>query len=260
MSNSPSPDETEVGSNPLILTVETATPAGSISLTRGAAVLASSGGDFRTSHSNTLLADIDTILSRGNTSLTDIDIFAVAVGPGSFTGLRIGIATIKALAATLNRPCAGVSTLQAIAHAGGFSDASVALLPAGRGEVFAQLFMVSSTGVVTPIDEAAHISPQKLLEKYGALDDVYWCGPGAQAQRQFINDWATRTGRQLLTDADGAFGNNTRRGWKMAPAVANLAEHVAFLAFANARRYQLDTSSSLRASYVRPSDAELNQS
>src|SRR5215213_11524682 len=122
---------------PLILSVETATLSGSVALLRGEQVLAALAGDSGVSHSNTLLNDIDKLLHEAQIDLPQVDLFAVATGPGSFTGLRIGIATVKALAATLDRPCAGVPTLQAIALAAGESRRSVALLPAGRGEVFA---------------------------------------------------------------------------------------------------------------------------
>src|SRR5690349_10902234 len=108
-----------MSNEPLILAVETATLAGSIALARGEEVIGSSNGNPATSHSNTLLADLDQLLVATKIKLPEIDLFAVAVGPGSFTGLRIGIATIKALAATLARPCAAIPTLQTIALAGG---------------------------------------------------------------------------------------------------------------------------------------------
>jgi tRNA threonylcarbamoyladenosine biosynthesis protein TsaB len=116
-------------SDPLILAVETATLAGSIAIARGAEVIGSSISDPAISHSNTLLADLDRLLAETAIKLQDIDLFAVAAGPGSFTGLRIGIATIKALTVTLERPSAAIPTLQAVALSGGVSDASVALLP-----------------------------------------------------------------------------------------------------------------------------------
>ncbi|HSK63504.1 MAG TPA: tRNA (adenosine(37)-N6)-threonylcarbamoyltransferase complex dimerization subunit type 1 TsaB [Pyrinomonadaceae bacterium] len=172
--------------DPLILGIETATLAGSIALARGEQIIDSFSGDSRISHSNTLLADLDQLLSRTNTGLAQIDLFAVAAGPGSFTGLRIGIATVKALAGTLDRPCAAVPTLHAVALSGGASESSVALLPAGRGEVFAQLFSVSGDGAVMALDEAAHIAPAKLIEKYGSLKNVLWCGEGVIAQRELI--------------------------------------------------------------------------
>src|SRR5690242_12795990 len=124
---------------PLILSLETATLAGSIAVSRASSVLAHRVGRPEVSHSNTLLSDINDILSRLDLSIRDIDLFAVASGPGSFTGLRIGLATVKAFAATLHRECVGIPTLEAIAHSAGVAHAVVALLPAGRGEVFVQM-------------------------------------------------------------------------------------------------------------------------
>jgi tRNA threonylcarbamoyladenosine biosynthesis protein TsaB len=210
-------------------------------VTRAAEVIGSLEGDPAVSHSNTLLADVDKLLARTGVSLPDVDLFAVAAGPGSFTGLRIGIATIKALAVTLNRPCAAVPTLQAVALAGGPSKTTVALLPAGRGEVFAQSYSVSADAV-TALDEPAHISPQKMIDKYGSLETALWCGEGAIAQRELIESSAA--GRQ----------------WQIAPRTDNLARYVAALALTNFQRDELIAPDALQAIYVRPSDAELKVS
>jgi tRNA threonylcarbamoyladenosine biosynthesis protein TsaB len=222
--------------HPLILSVETATLAGSVSLLRGEEVLVALAGDSGVSHSNTLLHDIDKLISESRSELSQIDLFAVATGPGSFTGLRIGIATIKGLAATLSRPIAGIPTLEAVAHAAGLSARSVALLPAGRGEVFAQLFSVTGAGLVTALDQATHISPQRLLEKYDSLDDVRWCGEGAVANKAMIE-----------RESKG----------QVVPPTDNLSVHVAALALARFREQKLDRPDALQAIYVRPSDAEL---
>lgn len=216
--------------------------SGSIALTRGAELIASLAGDPAVSHSNTLLADLDKLLSETEFKLADVDLFAVAAGPGSFTGLRIGIATVKALAATLDRQCAAVPTLQAVALAGGAAEASVALLPAGRGEVFAQLFSVSADGAVTALDEPSHISPQKMIDKYGSLETVVWCGAGALAQRELIESSAG--GKQ----------------WRIAQQADKLARYVAALALRNFSQDQLVAPDALQAIYVRPSDAELKVS
>ena len=226
---------------PLILAVETATLSGSLALTRGSELISSVSGDPAVSHSNTLLADLDKLLNETTFKLADIDLFAVAAGPGSFTGLRIGIATVKALAATLGRPCAAVPTLQAVALAGGVSETSVALLPAGRGEVFAQLFSVSADAV-TALDEPSHLSPRKMIDKYGSLETALWCGEGALAQRELIESSAK--GKQ----------------WRIAPRTEDLAPYVAALALRNFKQDLLVAPDALQAIYVRPSDAELKVS
>jgi tRNA threonylcarbamoyladenosine biosynthesis protein TsaB len=222
--------------SPLILSVETATLAGSVALARGEEIVAAFAGDANVSHSNTLLHDIDKLLSETQVGLPEIDLFAVAIGPGSFTGLRIGIATVKGLATTLDRPCAGVPTLQAVALAAGPSQRTVALLPAGRGEVFAQLFSVADNGFVTTLDQPTHISPQKLLEKYGSLENVLWSSEAAIANKSLLE---------------------RNPSWQIAPQVSNLAIHVARLALVKFREQRLERADALQAIYVRPSDAEL---
>ena len=224
---------------PLILSVETATLSGSVCVSRGDEILGVVAGDAGISHSNTLLADIDKLITETQIELPQIDLFAVATGPGSFTGLRIGIATIKALAATMDRPTAGIPTLEAVALSGGVSAETVALLPAGRGEVFAQLFSVLGPDVVEPLDEAAHIPPAQLFERYGHLETVTWCGEGAIANREMIESWVAN------------------RDWTIAAQADGLASHVASLAFSRFKRDQFENPFSLRAIYVRPADAQL---
>lgn len=226
---------TGLETKPLILSVETATLAGSVALARGDQFLAGFVGDAVASHSNTLLRDIDKVLNDAQTDLSQIELFAVASGPGSFTGLRIGIATVKALAETLNCPCVGIPTLHAVAHSAGDSEYTVALLPAGRGEVFAQLFSVTKQGIVLALDQASHIAPQRLFEKYSSLEDVLWSGAWASANRALFDDKAA-----------------------IAPPTGNLAEHISLLALQKFREKLVGHPDDLQAIYVRPSDAELN--
>lgn len=226
-------------SRPLILSVETATLSGSVAVARGEEILGVLSGDSSISHSNTLLGDVDKLLTQTQITLPQIDLFAVATGPGSFTGLRIGIATIKALAATLDRPTAGIPTLAAVALSGGVSAESVALLPAGRGEVFTQLFSVLRPDLVEALDDPAHIPPARLFERYGDLETVTWCGESAVVHRELIESVAAG------------------RDWKIAPQTNSLASHVARLALNRFERKELENPFALRAIYVRPADAQL---
>lgn len=178
--------------------------------------------------------------------MAEVDLFACAAGPGSFTGLRIGIATLKGLAATLERPAAGIPTLHAVAHAAGLSPATVALLPAGRGEVFAQMFSVSGTAgrqTVIPADSPAHLSPEKMLERYQGIAGIKWSGSGAQLYRKTIEQAAATCAGD----------------WTFAPEESNLARHVAALADQAYRSGEVQDLDLLNAIYVRPSDAELKE-
>ena len=235
----------------LILAIETATRAGSVAVARGVNVLSSRSGDASVSHSANLIELIDQVLNDAGAKLSEIDLFAAAVGPGSFTGLRIGLATVKALANCTGRRLVGVSTLRAIAHASGIDGDVVSLLPAGRGEVFAQRF-TTAEGSVEAIDAASHVSPQALLEKYGALEGLTWAGEGVRQQIELLTTWATEKGFPI-TDS-----GSSDSGWKVIEETHDLAQSVAAMAL---KEYEAGNSSSaeeLHAVYVRASDAEIN--
>lgn len=240
---------------PVILSIETATLGGSIFLGRGNVQLAARIGDPNVSHSNNLLRDINDTLAEAGLPLPDVEVFACASGPGSFTGLRIGIATVKALAASLQRPSIGIPTLKAVAHSAGTSNATVALLPAGRGEVFAQMFSVSPDDTVIEVDVAAHLSPQGLLEKYGAIRNLTWAGGGAHVHQASLKNFATQNGLDFSEEVS----QSQEDGWLLAANVTNLARHVAALGLHAFQRGELQSARSLSAIYVRPSDAELKQ-
>jgi tRNA threonylcarbamoyladenosine biosynthesis protein TsaB len=227
----------------IILSLDTASMGGSVWLGKGITELATVVGDPTVSQSASLLNDINRSLERAGLKLDEVELFACASGPGSFTGLRIGIATLKALAASLERPCFGISTLHAVARAAGPSSATVALLPAGRGEVFAQRFSVSDDLPVTALDAPGHLTPQKLIERYAAFPKLKWAGRGAEAQREIIQNQAQLAGSS----------------WSFAQPEANLARHIAGLALELFESGEIQSPHSLRAIYVRPSDAELNQ-
>ena len=239
---------------PLILAIETSTRAGSVSLARGVEVLSAVLGDGASSHSTDLIENIERVLREGNAKLSDIDLFAVTVGPGSFTGLRIGLATVKAFGACLKKPCLPVSTLAAIAHAAGDSEMTASILPAGRGEVYAQAFSVRAE-IVSALDTASHLKPAELLEKYGNARTLRWAGEGAHQhlatlRRGGIVNW--------ITSGEGEPAG-AQVGWSVAPQPTYLANSVAFLALTDYRDGKAIDTSQLRANYVRASDAETNQ-
>lgn len=231
--------ESAAAKDPLILAVETATRAGSVAVARGARILSSKIGDASVSHSAHLMLMIQQALNEAGAKLSDIELFAASSGPGSFTGLRIGLATVKALANCTSRKVVGVSTLAAVAHASGARGAVVALLPAGRGEVFAQMFSVEQ-GSVQTVDAAAHLSPRALLEKYGGVSELTFAGEGAIQQYELLQQSNSKW--TILQD-----GND------------NLAPAIATLAILDDSAGKSVTAEHLHAVYVRPSDAEINE-
>ena len=240
---------------PAILSIDTATLGGSVCVTRGATLLATRLGDPSVSHSNSLLMDINAGLSEAKVQLNDVDLIAAASGPGSFTGLRIGLATVKALAATLKIPCVGIPTLYAVAHAAGPATANVALLPAGRGELFSQLLSVSSDGNVTPLDAPSHLSPPQVLEKYGTLKALQWSGPGAHLYQDLLKSYAKK--KAIDFDYESLPQTELVQGWRVTLRQENLSPNVAALALAKYEGGDVEDPLTLSAIYVRPSDAEL---
>ncbi len=124
---------------PLILAIDTATRAGSVALARGAQLLHLQPGDQESSHSVDLIENVEVTLNTIGAKLTEVELFAAASGPGSFTGLRIGIATIKSFAVSVGKQCVGVPTLAAIAHAAGTAGYCCAYQSGGRcGKIWIQ--------------------------------------------------------------------------------------------------------------------------
>jgi tRNA threonylcarbamoyladenosine biosynthesis protein TsaB len=244
---------------PLILSLETATRAGSIALLRGDALLASRSGDAQISHSTNLLEHIGLVLEEGGVTLREINIFAVAAGPGSFTGLRIGLATVKSFAATLSRPCLGIPTLHAVAHAAGESRCTVAMLPAGRGEVYAQRLAVSSTGSVQPLDAPMNKAPRNLLDGVATLRQLKWAGEGAHIFAEEIKSRALSEGIAFQRTDNQTLASKDEEQWILVSNSEVLAVNVAMLARARVRADDTNLPQDLQAIYVRPSDAELNQ-
>jgi tRNA threonylcarbamoyladenosine biosynthesis protein TsaB len=129
----------------LLLAIDTSGKHGSIALARCGTntcsvleVVPLVGGTF----SAQLVPQISALLAKHGFSKHDIGGFAVATGPGSFTGLRVGLAAIKALAEVLRQPIAGVSLLEAIASAGSLTGRVLALMDAGRNELFAGTYEI----------------------------------------------------------------------------------------------------------------------
>jgi len=238
-------------SEPLILAIETATRAGGVAVARGETLLSRREGDASISHSTNLIEMIDAVLNEAGAHLSEVDVFAVAVGPGSFTGLRIGLATVKAFAEVNQRPVVGISTLAAVAHASALEGDVVSLLPAGRGEVFAQMFSVAA-GEVEAKDEAAHLSPAETFARYGSRSGVQFSGEGAPKLSAYLRDSAHQS---LSEDSKVQIMNSL----DAAGSSVALARSIAVLALKDYREGKAVKPEDLHAVYVRPSDAEINE-
>jgi tRNA threonylcarbamoyladenosine biosynthesis protein TsaB len=150
----------------LILAIDTSTRAGSIALLRDTQVLAEIAAREDTPYSTRLFRDLAVLQSRAQFQMAQIDVFAVAAGPGSFTGLRVGLAAVKGWAEVYRKPIAAISGLEAIAAQAQSSNELVSpFLDARRGHVFGSTYhrtSAQSTGLQL-VGEEAILSIEEFL-------------------------------------------------------------------------------------------------
>jgi len=148
-----------------ILAIDTSTMFGSVALCDGDMLIAEEELGVEVTHSERLISTIDHLLQISRWGRDSIDGIAVAIGPGSFTGLRIGLATAKGLAAGLKKPIAGVSSLLTLAYNGVLSDATVvSVIDARRGEVYAAAYKFLNDKPKCVMKEVA-VAPELLSKK-----------------------------------------------------------------------------------------------
>ena len=242
----------------LTLSLDTATERRSVAVLRGDRMLSLRTSDLRDGGGAAVLADVDRALSEASVRVADVELFAAASGPGSFTGLRAGLATVKALAATLGRPVVGVPTLHALARAARPARRLCALLPAGRGEVFAQMLRVTREGLVEELGPPEHVPPARLLEKMAGEGGVKFAGGGAHKFEELLRERAAALGLRFRELA-GERGEPSEDEWALAPPVESLAVEVGALALSRYAAGERGSAAELGAIYVRPSDAELKE-
>lgn len=168
-----------------ILAIETSTMLGGIAIaddSRG--LIAEARLNVKTTHSERLMTVIGQVVAQSGLLLDDMDIFAVASGPGSFTGLRIGLSTAKGLAYATGKPIVTVPTLEAFAWNLPFSRYPVCvMLDARRGEVYAALFRWEGERFIREISETS-VKPDDLLAHLEGT--VLFAGEGALVYRDTI--------------------------------------------------------------------------
>ena len=124
-----------------ILAVDTSATPVSAALVDSGRLLGEFYLNIKTTHSQTLMPIVESLLKTTGTAIQEIDVFAVNVGPGSFTGVRIGVASVKGLTMPLERPCAAVSTLEAMAYGMPYENGIVcAVMDARCSQVYNAIF------------------------------------------------------------------------------------------------------------------------
>ena len=154
-----------------ILALETSAKSVSVAVTENGTLLAQAYQDRGLTHSVTLMPLLDGMLKTAGLTLDDMDIIAVAQGPGSFTGIRIGVSAAKGLAWAKALPCCGVSTLEAMAYGvTDFEGVVVGAMDARRQQVYNALFRTEN-GCVTRLCADRAVAMELVAEELAAIPE-----------------------------------------------------------------------------------------
>lgn len=160
-----------------ILAIDTAGRSASVALLRDDTVLYETVCNCGLTHSETLMPMVDAALKMGGIRAGDLDLYAVTAGPGSFTGLRIGMAAVKGMALAAQTPCAGVSTLEALAWCHIGEGTAVCAMDARRGQVYWAAFDLATHTRLTP--DAAAPAEEAVAYAQTCKKPVIYIGDGA---------------------------------------------------------------------------------
>lgn len=168
-----------------VLALETSTKMASIALTNDDSLIAEYQILLGRSYSEMLLPAIEYLLQNSDTSVHDIDAFALAQGPGSFTSLRIGMSVVKGLSMGVKVPVVPIPSLDGLAHNVCYASHLVCpLIDARKGEVYAAFYKKTDSSQLTKIRSDRSLRPEHLLDEIS--EDVVFLGDGSNLYRELI--------------------------------------------------------------------------
>lgn len=233
----------------LVLALDTSRKVTSLAIARGAELLKSIGVPGDEKRSERLWSEVESLLGSLQLTIADIDVFGVCTGPGGFTGLRVGIAAVKGFAIALNKPVAGVTSLEAAAFAVGAAPRVNAIVNAYKSEVYSQLFSIGgdhvSGGLPVALNDPLVSSFEMAFERVADLKDVVFTGDGCETGSEVIERDA-----RVLGHAE----------WVIRRPDSCVAEVIARIALIRYERGEVESAETLKACYVRPSEAEIKLS
>lgn len=229
-----------------ILAIDTSTMLGGVAIMDDERLIAESRLNVKSTHSERLMTEIAHCLKLADFSISDIDVFAVAIGPGSFTGLRIGLSTAKGFAYAAGKPIVAVHTMEALAWNFPCSEYPVCtLLDARKKEVYGAVFKWKENGFACLIKETV-LNPDNFFRYLSSLADyskIIFTGEGAELYRKNILEHFS--GKAVFASPD-----------KMVPSPSN----VAALGLKKALNKEFSEPVSLTPLYIRKSEAEIKWS
>lgn len=226
----------------LTLAFESSAKAASVALCDGETLIAQTTQNCGLTHSVTLLPMAEALLKTSGYKLSDVELFAVAHGPGSFTGIRIGVSAVKGLAWGADKAAVGVSTLEAMSYNGlAFGEGAVlcCVMDARRNEVYNALFEIRE-GAPVRITEDRPIALANLAEEVTALGKpVVLMGDGTEVTAKYFQSAGV-----VFTAAPDPIRLQSAYGVAMAAAKAELGTaddiHPVYLRLSQAERERLE--------------------
>ncbi len=222
-----------------ILAVDTATTSCSVAIVDKTSLLSEFTIDREETHSKHLMDMIKAVLRMAGLNFSDLDGFAVTRGPGSFTGLRIGLSTIKGLAVASEKPVVGVSSLEALAFQVSYSrDLICPILDARKGEVYFSRYRFLNGHLKKQTKERV-APPDKAVDDLN--ESCLFVGNGALLYKE------------MILEKMGGLAS-------IAPMIQNTirASTMAYLSMAKFEKNDTDDIEKIMPYYIRKSDAELN--
>lgn len=227
----------------IVLAIDTCESRGSVALLQDDAVLGFVPHETKEDYSSWLLPAVRETLKKAGLTMTDVEGYAAAAGPGSFTGVRVGLATVKAWAEVYGKPVAAISRLEAIAaQVAGPAGYVAAFVDAQRGQVFGAIYR-REDGDLARVGEEMVIAPGKFVELATELNNgakMAWISPDAG-----------------LVEAESAWKGREKQGERIEGASPVLAGIIGRIGFQRLKDGKATDALTLDANYVRRSDAEI---
>ncbi len=163
-----------------ILAIDTSGPVAGCAVMSGGKIVHTASMQHGLTHSETILPEVERAMSASGLTCGEIDVFAAVAGPGSFTGVRIGVCTAKGMAHAVNRPCVPIHALEALAmNFPGFQGLVCPILDARRGQVYCAAFDVSSGLPVRQMEDDA-IALEAFLSRLPNETKIMFAGDGVE--------------------------------------------------------------------------------
>ena len=175
-----------------LLALDSSGLVASVAVLEDDSLLAEYTVNYKKTHSQTLLPMLDTVAQMIELNLNDLDAIAIAAGPGSFTGLRIGSATAKGLGLALNKPLIAVPTVDALAYNLFGTDKLICpIMDARRAQVYTGIYRFEDHKLI-PLENQMAISVKELAEKLNTFEqEVIFLGDGVSVYRQLLDELLT---------------------------------------------------------------------